>query len=163
MVTTVLDFVRSDAAPITPVRMDLSALVDAIASEQLDMGHDVILGQVDRAIVMGDGAALRRCLGNIIDNALRYGRSAEIALQVTQGVANVVVDDRGPGVAPELIDRLVDPFFRGEQSRNRETGGVGLGLSIALKIAEQHGGAIALENRDGGGLRVKLTLPLARQ
>jgi signal transduction histidine kinase len=107
--------------------------------------------------------ALRRCVANLVENAVRYGGSARIALAVAGGRVTVAVEDDGPGVPDVAIDRLCEPFYRGEASRNRETGGVGLGLAIARRIADDHGGRLAFANRAEGGLRASITLPLGRQ
>ena len=111
-------------------------------------------------MALGDAGALRRCIGNLVENAVRYGGSARIAIDVKGGRATILVEDDGPGVAEAAIDRLCEPFYRGEASRNRETGGVGLGLSIARTIADSHGGRLSFANRAEGGLRVTLILPL---
>lgn len=163
MVTTLLDFMREGTDNAARVRIDLSALVDTLADDLADMGQDVAVTQRARAVVLGDAVALRRCIGNLVDNAVRYGGMARIAVSMAGGRATIAVEDDGPGVPDATIERLCEPFYRGEASRNRETGGVGLGLAIARTIADSHGGRLAFANRgDGaGGLRASLTLPLA--
>lgn len=106
--------------------------------------------------------AFRRILANLIDNAIRYGARARIALGEEDGTVIVSVTDDGPGVPPDLISRVTEPFERIEPSRSRHSGGVGLGLSIVKALAENHGGTIAIENRMTGGLRVAVRLPAAR-
>ncbi|SER76521.1 sensor histidine kinase [Sphingobium sp. YR768] len=162
MVTTLLDFMREGTDNATRVRIDLSAIVETLADDLADMGQDVAVTQSARAVILGDAGALRRCIGNLVENAVRYGGSARIAIAVTSRQATVAVEDEGPGVPEAAIERLCEPFYRGEASRNRETGGVGLGLSIARTIAERHGGTLAFANRAGGGLRASITLPLER-
>jgi signal transduction histidine kinase len=162
MVTTLLDFMREGTDNAARVRMDLSAIVETLADDLADMGQDVAVTQSARAVILGDAGALRRCIGNLVENAVRYGGSARIAIAVTSRQATVAVEDEGPGVPEAAIERLCEPFYRGEASRNRETGGVGLGLSIARTIAERHGGTLAFANRAGGGLRASITLPLER-
>jgi len=142
------------------VRVDLSAIVETLADDLADMGQDVAVVRSARAVALGDAGALRRCIGNLVENAVRYGGSARIAIDVKGGRATILVEDDGPGVAEAAIDRLCEPFYRGEASRNRETGGVGLGLSIARTIADSHGGRLSFANRAEGGLRVSLILPL---
>jgi signal transduction histidine kinase len=161
MVTALLDFVRGDSDPVVLVRMDLSALVETLVDDMADMQRDVTIGDSARAVILGDAAALRRCIGNIIENAVRYGTQARLALRVDDEAAILTVDDNGPGISPELMSRICEPFYRGEQSRNRATGGVGLGLSIARTIADKHHGIMGFANRAEGGLRVTLRLPLA--
>ncbi|CAN5188703.1 hypothetical protein BH10PSE12_BH10PSE12_33590 [soil metagenome] len=161
MVTALLDFVRGGSDPVVLVRMDLSALVETLVDDMADMRLDVTIGDSARAVIRGDAAALRRCIGNIIENAVRYGTAARLALRVVDDSAVLTVDDDGPGISPDLMSRICEPFYRGEQSRNRATGGVGLGLSIARAIADKHDGTIDFANRPDGGLRVTLRLPLA--
>ena len=144
------------------MRIDLSAIVETLADDLADMGQDVAVTRSVRAVVRGDAVALRRCIANLVENAVRYGGSARVALSVAGGRVIVAIEDDGPGVPDEAIERLCEPFYRGEASRNRETGGVGLGLSIARSIADAHDGRLQFVNRIGGGLRASLTLPLER-
>lgn len=164
MVTDLLDFMRGQGEGAEPVRIDLSAIVETLADDLADMGQDVAVTHSSRAVVRGDAVALRRCIANLVENAVRYGGSARIAMTVTDGRVTVAVEDDGPGVPDAAIERLCEPFYRGEASRNRETGGVGLGLSIARRIADSHGGRLAFANRAGGtsGLWASITLPLER-
>ena len=160
MVTTLLDFMRQGSEPMARVRVDLSAIVETLADDLADMGQDVAVVRSARAVALGDAGALRRCIGNLVENAVRYGGSARIAIDVKGGRATILVEDDGPGVPEAAIERLCEPFYRGEASRNRETGGVGLGLSIARTIADSHGGRLGFANRAEGGLQVSLILPL---
>ena len=162
MVTTLLDFMREGTDNAPRVRIDLSAIVETLADDLADMGQDVAVMQSERAVVLGDAVALRRCAGNLVENAVRYAGSARIGIAVDGRHVMVTVEDDGPGVPDATIDRLCEPFYRGEASRNRETGGVGLGLSIARTIADGHGGSLSFGNRPKGGLRATLTLPLDR-
>jgi two-component system osmolarity sensor histidine kinase EnvZ len=102
---------------------------------------------------------MKRCLGNLIGNALRYGKQVRVIAVWSQHVMTVTIDDDGPGIPAESREDVFRPFFRLDPSRNISTGGVGLGLSIALDIAHGHGGEIGLEDSPMGGLRVVLTLP----
>ena len=153
---------RGGDESLTMVRMDLSALVESLVDDMTDMHHDIILGEAMRTIILGDAAALRRCIGNVVDNAIRYAGGAKILLVQDKDQALLKVEDNGPGVPADRMERLSEPFYRGEESRNRATGGVGLGLSIARSIMEKHGGAILFENRSEGGLRVTLRFPVTR-
>jgi signal transduction histidine kinase len=107
--------------------------------------------------------ALRRCLANLLDNAVRYGRSADghvrITVEDSAETLNLHIDDTGPGMPDVDLEQMFEPFRRGETSRNRATGGTGLGLAIARNLARAHGGDVTLINRPGGGLRATLTLP----
>ncbi len=144
---------------------ELSALLAAIAEEYEDLGSPVTLEDTSRMALPVRATWLRRALRNLIDNALRYGKHARVSLRNEGGVAVFRVDDDGPGIPDVDIGRMVEPFTRGDPSRNSETGGAGLGLALARAIAEQHGGKLELANRmaaDGTveGLRAELRLPL---
>ena len=104
--------------------------------------------------------ALRRMLSNLVDNAVRYGAGAQISVLRRTGYLDILVEDDGPGVPPDALERLMRPFERLESSRARATGGAGLGLSIVKGLAESVGGSLGLENRSSGGLRATLTLRL---
>ena len=106
-----------------------------------------------------DPQALRRCLENLIENALRYGGSAEIEVSDTPQRLRIAVRDRGPGIPPAELERVFEPFYRLDASRNMDSGGTGLGLSIARNIARWHGGDVTLRNAPGGGLIAALVLP----
>jgi two-component system, OmpR family, osmolarity sensor histidine kinase EnvZ len=112
-------------------------------------------------IVAGEPAALARVVGNLIDNALKYGREADVSLAVRAGAVEIMVDDRGPGVPSGERQRIFKPFLRLDPSRNRERGGAGLGLAIARHLVERHGGTVTVEDRSGGGARFRVSLPLA--
>ncbi len=106
--------------------------------------------------------ALRRILTNLVDNALKFGGSAEIELQRrADGTVLIKVSDRGPGIPEDQLDAVLQPFFRLEQSRNRDTGGTGLGLAIAQQLAIVIGASLTLRNRDGGGLAAELAIGAA--
>jgi signal transduction histidine kinase len=116
-------------------------------------------GSVLLAPVRAQASALRRCISNLLDNAARYGGAARVQLtEDAQGV-RVTVLDRGPGIPEAELVQVLQPFYRVEASRNRNTGGVGLGLASASDIARQHGGQVQLSNRVGGGLQAELCLP----
>ena len=144
---------------------ELSALVAAVVEEYEDMGESVRLGDTQRMVLPLRATWLRRALRNLIGNALRYGGTADVSLSRERGRATIRIDDEGPGIPESAMGRMLDPFTRGEPSRNTETGGAGLGLALARAIAEQHGGELRLTNRhraDGSvaGLRAELVLPL---
>ncbi len=146
-------------------RTELSALVSAVVEEFEDMGEAVELGDTERAVMELRPTWLRRALRNLIGNALRYGQTARISLARDKDTAVIRIEDDGPGIPEASIETMMQPFMRGDPSRNTETGGAGLGLALARAIADQHGGALHLANRmacDGtiDGLTAELRLPL---
>jgi signal transduction histidine kinase len=140
-------------------RFDLDALLDSLVCDYADAGQPVALdGRVGMALVSRP-KALRRIVGNLVDNALRYGGSAEIEVSAPRnGQVTIAVMDRGPGIPAESLEAVFEPFVRLESSRNRHTGGTGLGLAIARQLALAMDATLSLRNRAGGGLEAKLTL-----
>jgi len=159
MIQSALDFIRDQHCIGARERFDLRLLVESVADDLADVGHDVRFAPGPRAPLHGDPLALRRMAGNLVDNALKYGQRARLHLQQAGDGYALWIDDDGPGVDPAGSEQLFMPFVRGDASRNRETGGIGLGLATARGIALAHGGDIGLENAAGGGLRVTVTLP----
>jgi len=146
-------------------RTDLGALVASVVEEYEDMGEPVTLEEGPRVAAPLRATWLRRGLRNLIDNAMRYGEQARVWVERDGGEAVVRIEDDGPGIPPDEIAAMLEPFARGETSRNRVTGGAGLGLTLARAIAEQHGGRLVLANRTGAdgriaGLVAELRLPL---
>jgi signal transduction histidine kinase len=141
---------------------DLAALVAAVVEEFEDMDEPVTLAASERIALPVRATWLRRALRNLIANALRYGERATISLRREGGEAVIRIEDEGPGIPERDLARMLEPFTRGESSRNRATGGAGLGLAIARAIAEQHGGRLVLANRPQGGLQAELRLPTKR-
>lgn len=139
--------------------VDLVSLVESVCDDMADVGAPVSFEGTAKLPVTCRPAAMRRVIRNLVDNAVAYGNAAAVSVAPVGAEVRVVVDDHGPGIAPVDLERVFEPFVRLERSRNRSTGGVGLGLSIARSIARGHGGDIFLENRPGGGLRATLTLP----
>jgi signal transduction histidine kinase len=140
------------AAPI-----DINALLLSLRDEYIEVGGVITLTGTANAPYQGKPLALKRCLGNLINNAIQYGNEANVSVE--DGDALIIrIRDRGPGVPPESLEQVFEPFFRLESSRSRDTGGTGLGLSIARDIAQAHGGAISLRNAEPG-LEATLSLP----
>ena len=159
MINEVLGFARDEAQVGTSVNLDLSSMLQTICDDMADKGHRLEYVARAHPKVWCRANAIRRCLTNVIDNAVKYGRAARIALS-TEGQDVVVhVDDRGPGIPAELREQVFRPFFRADASRNRDSGGTGLGLSVARNIARAHGGDVELADRRRGGLRVIVRLP----
>lgn len=159
MLDATLSFARDDAStePSTPV--DLSSLLLTLCDDLSDAGHPVSFDGPPRVTLECRPVALRRALANLIDNAIKYGGTAEIRLADGQQEVTIDIADRGPGIPESSREQVFAPFFRMEDSRSRETGGTGLGLALARNIVRGHGGDITLHDRDGGGLSVRVTLP----
>lgn len=141
-------------------RVDLPGLVDSLIDEFEDLGADVTAEETDRLTVAMRPTLIKRAIRNLIENALKYGQRARLRVRQDGELAIVEVDDDGPGIPLDEIERMFEPFTRLDASRNRETGGAGLGLALARAIVQAHGGTLALANREGGGLRATLALPL---
>ncbi|MEP9357646.1 ATP-binding protein [Sphingomonas sp. KR3-1] len=159
MLKAALSFTRDgrDGAPHD--KLDLGSLIESLVDDLYTAGSPVSVEAGPRAVVRGDSAALRRLFSNLIQNAVRYGERARLGWSLHEGKVDVLVEDDGPGFDLARAEALFAPFVRGEASRNRETGGTGLGLAIVRSIAEAHGGEVMLENRPGGGGRVRVQLP----
>lgn len=145
--------------------VNLGALIEMIADEYRDLGQDVSLADTPRIVVPLQLTWIRRALRNVIGNAVRYGARARVSIAQVSGSVEITIDDDGPGIPDDQIERMFEPFTRLEASRNMATGGTGLGLTLARAILHQHGGALLLENRRGAngaveGLRAVLTLPM---
>ncbi len=160
MVAAALDFLRERSLGAQRERLDLRLLVESVVDDQADVGHDVQLEGGEALPIEGDPVALRRVFSNVLDNALKYGERARVRLRPGAGECTIEIDDAGPGVPESLQQRVFEPFFRVETSRNKDTGGIGLGLASARAIVLDHGGAITLRNRKDGGLRVTIVLPM---
>jgi signal transduction histidine kinase len=148
---------HGEREPVRPV--DLDNQLDSIALDYLDAGAAVTLTGRVGAPVQTRPKALRRIIGNLVDNALKFGGSAQIVVQCEAGGAVVIhVLDDGPGIPAEMLEAVFEPFYRLEGSRNRDTGGTGLGLAIARQLADALNAALTLHNRPEGGLEARLTL-----
>ena len=164
MVAAALAFGRDVAGSEPPSRVDLPALIRTVLDEASDAkpGSNAQFTYTgpETLPVLARPVALKRALANLVANALAYGGTARVTLDsAPHGILAIHVDDDGPGIPPADIDRVFEPFQRLEASRNRETGGSGLGLPIARNILRAHGGDVTLANRTPGGLRATITLP----
>jgi signal transduction histidine kinase len=162
MLDQTLAYLRGDRADEAFKSIDVVAILETIVNDAADRGHAVTLTGADHVSVPGRRLALKRAFGNLIDNALKYGREARIAVENQTDAAVITIRDQGPGIAPEDIERALAPFVRLEPSRNQETGGFGLGLPIAQAIIDGHGGRLTLANHADGGLVVTVRLPKER-
>jgi signal transduction histidine kinase len=141
------------------VAVDINALLEELQRRYGEVNSSVAIEGRAAAPFSGKPLALKRCLGNLVDNALQYGGNATIAVTDSDDELTIRVLDNGPGIPEAELDRVFEPFYRLESSRNRATGGTGLGLSIARDVAQAHGGSLTLANRSNGGLEAKLVLP----
>jgi signal transduction histidine kinase len=144
-------------------RIDFAALIESVGADLVDLGNPIEMQIEGTAPCMCRPNELRRALRNLIENAVRYGAPVRVSLEIDAGNYTAVIDDNGPGIPPDQLERVFEPFVRLEASRNSATGGAGLGLTLARTIAREHGGDVTLENRAGGGLRAKLILPREKQ
>jgi two-component system OmpR family sensor kinase len=160
MVSAALDFIRDRALSGQREPLDFRLLVESVVDDQSDLGHDVVLQSGTPITIAGNPLALRRMVGNLVDNALKYGERARLRLRVANDQCILDIDDDGPGIPEQLQQQVFEPFFRLETSRSRDTGGIGLGLATVRAIVLDHGGEIGLGNRKGGGLRVTVSLPV---
>ena len=160
MLSDILALARSGAGTEAQERIPLRELIGELAADYQERGQDVAIAGVADAAVLARPMLLKRALRNLADNAVAYGVRARLSVRVEDGTARIAVSDDGPGLTEEQIRTLIEPFARGEQSRNRATGGAGLGLSIARDIAEGEGGSLTLSNRPGGGLDAVIALPV---
>jgi signal transduction histidine kinase len=160
MVSSALSFARDEVASEPHARVDLKSLLQRVCDDMVDAGHAITLSIGDDAVPFAcRPAALRRALTNIIDNAIKYGRQARVSMEDRRTEILVRIDDEGPGIPEELREEVFKPFRRLEASRSRETGGTGLGLTIARTIVRAHGGDVTLSKLPEGGLRVDVRLP----
>jgi signal transduction histidine kinase len=161
MIAEVLAYARHGARPSAMEPLDIDRLARMVIEEASERGHRFALTESGdaRAIVTGDVNALRRALTNLVDNAIAYAGGGRLRVAVEEDDVVVMVEDEGPGIAPAERQRLTQPFERGEASRNRSTGGAGLGLSVVSDIARRHGGELILSDAGGGGLLASIRLP----
>ncbi len=162
MIAAAIGYARDEMLMRADARIELGSLLDSLVEDMNVSGVRVAIDQGPRVVVRGDANALRRAFANLIDNAVRYGHSADLGWSVMDGIVSVHIDDTGPGIDPAQADRLFEPFVRGDPSRNRATGGSGLGLAIVRSIARRHDGDATLANRPEGGARAAVTLPVER-
>jgi signal transduction histidine kinase len=160
MTEATLAFSRDQATEEVTRNVNLTALVESLCDDLVELGHDVTCLEAPKIGYRCRADALKRAVRNLVENAVRYGERARVSLRSGAAAIEIVVEDDGPGIDTEAIERVFAPFFRLENSRNRETGGIGLGLSIARNIVRHHGGDVTLANT-GNGLRATISLPHA--
>ncbi|WP_269713570.1 ATP-binding protein [Caulobacter sp. NIBR2454] len=160
MISAAITFVRDATREGERTKLELTSLLESVIDDAAEVGAAASVEQADRIVIDGDPLALRRLVSNLVDNAIKYGGAARGRAYAEDGSAIIEIEDDGPGVPDNEMDRVFDPFYRGEPSRNRETGGIGLGLAVVRSIARSHGGDVTLHNRPGGGLTARVRLPL---
>ena len=159
MIREGLDLARSMDSTEAMQTVDLDSLLDSLCADSTDTGQDVrVSGRCNRSITV-QPMAIRRCLTNLIDNAVKYGGYARVSAQQSAAKVVIRIRDGGPGVPDDQLETVFAPFHRLESSRSRDTGGTGLGLTIARIIADKHGGSLRLRNHPDGGLEAILELP----
>lgn len=158
MAEATLSFAREEAAQEKTRLVDVGALVSTVCADLADAGLPVECDELGSFTLRCRPVGLKRAFRNVIENAVAYGHRARVSVEHRRGDVAVIIDDDGPGIADCDMERVFSPFVRLENSRNTETGGVGLGLAIARSIVRSHGGDIGLRNRPEGGLRVTVSL-----
>jgi len=159
MLGATLAFARDEAAAEPRRRTDIAALLASIVDDMADAGLSVTMEPAAPVIADCQPGALKRALTNLLDNALKYGERAHAAVRPMPHSVEITIDDWGPGISEAELSRVLQPFYRVEGSRNRQTGGIGLGLAITLAVVQAHGGHLTLANRLEGGLRASVRLP----
>jgi len=160
MLETSLAFARDDITEEARRDLDLSALLQSLCDDLADAGETATFEGEGGLVCLCQQVAIRRALANLLGNAVKYGKEVLVTAAMNGDELCIEVLDRGPGIPESLRERVFMPFYRVEGSRNRETGGTGLGLSVARNVFRRHGGEVTLHDRAGGGLRVVATLPL---
>jgi signal transduction histidine kinase len=159
----ILDLSRHGRSREPEKPMDISSLAQDIAEDYAETGAPVSIGDMRKGVAACRPVLFRRALRNLIDNAITYGGNARITVECDNEYASLHIDDDGPGMSADELVSAAEPFFRGETSRNRSTGGTGLGLTLAEAIARAHHGALFLQNRTPHGLRATIRIPLTRK
>lgn len=160
MIAAVTSFVHDATQSADRRRLDLRSLIASVTDELADRGSPVSFAPGETLPIDGNPVALKALVSNLVTNALNYAGDAEVTLLRQQETAIIEVRDHGPGIAPDDLARVFEPFFRGEPSRNRNTGGLGLGLASVRGVALAHGGDAQIDNHPDGGTVARVTLPL---
>jgi signal transduction histidine kinase len=160
MINSALEFFRDDARLEPATQFDLAELLQTLRDDYRDQGVEIAFSGPQRLVYFGRPLGLKRVMTNLLDNAIKYGSEPAIELMPDAGEVRINVLDRGPGIPQASLEQVFVPFFRLEGSRNKSTGGVGLGLSAARAIVLEHGGELKLRNRSKGGLAALVVLPV---
>jgi signal transduction histidine kinase len=161
MIGATLAFARDESAGEPRRPTDLVALLHSVVDDMRDARLPVCMQTTPPIIYDCQPAALKRAVRNLLDNAVKYGKYGTVQIRRAPKAVEIVINDEGPGIPEPELARVLEPFYRLDESRSRETGGVGLGLAIAQSIVQTHGGTLSLSNRPTGGLRATIALPLS--
>lgn len=162
MIEATLAYLKGQETSEQPRAIDLVALLDTIIDNARDAGHNADLKAPSHLVITARRVGLKRALANVVENATRFGTAVVVSVVEHADDTRIVIEDDGPGIPQDKLSVVLEPFVRLEDSRNRETGGVGLGLTIAKSNIEANGGHLALQNRVGGGLCAVVSLPRTR-
>ena len=163
MIASLLAFLGGERDPEQPVLTDLAVLAATIAEECADRGHDASYEGPDHLSFRIRPFNMRRAIGNLVGNALRYGDRCVVSVAVAENAVLIRVDDDGPGIAEDKLEEVLQPFTRLDTARQRDTQGLGLGLAIVVRAVDLEKGRLTLSNRPEGGLRAEIALPAAQQ
>ena len=152
-----LAFMRQASDTEATRKVELNSMLDSLCEDYAELGRDVQYTEAQETIISCRPVSMKRALRNLIDNAVKYGDRARVSLTAQDDKVCIVIEDDGPGIPEDRMGKVFEPFFRLEESRNRDTGGIGLGMAIARNIIRNHGGDILLENT-GSGLKVIINL-----
>ncbi|WP_188063345.1 ATP-binding protein [Sphingobium sp. KCTC 72723] len=160
MLEDILSLARAGRSTEAAQKVDLASLADAVVEDFIELGSPVDMTDSDRAVAFVRPQQIRRAVRNLIENAVVYGDRAHVSVVHGDGTIRIIVADDGPGIAQDRMAEMLEPFTRLEGSRNRETGGAGLGLALVRAIMAEHQGELRLTNRPEGGLEASLVLPV---
>ncbi|MCL9685649.1 ATP-binding protein [Legionella maioricensis] len=161
MIRETLDYFHDIHTKEKLQRFDLVAMLNSLQEDALELREKVTFKtELKKLVYTGAVNLLKRAFNNIINNAVSYGGAATIQLSVTPNTIEIIISDTGPGLSQTDLEEVFTPFYRGENSRSRTTGGTGLGLTIAKEIIQMHQGSIILTNPEEGGLKVFINLPV---
>jgi len=161
MVTETLSFARDDAGDESKASFDLVSLINSLCDAMNDLGHCIkFQSKQHRIPYFGRKTAVKRAFSNLLNNATRYAKNVSVSMYKRHQSVVVKVEDDGPGISEDELEQVFEPFYRAEQSRSRDTGGVGLGLAVTRDITKAHRGKVYLRNRKQGGLCATVVLPL---
>lgn len=163
MISSILSFARDYSREEAMTRFDFQALTESICNDMIDVGHEVEFHGIDKRILfLGRMSAIKRALTNIIYNAIKYGKTAKVSLELKENMLLVKVVDQGPGISETEMEKVFEPFYRVDPARSPEIAGTGLGLTVARDIVRAHDGEILLQNLPTKGLLVIIKLPIEK-